>query len=71
MAIFLAQNRIPKGYRPRLSGAVIKSVKTNLECDVCGKLVSLIIGYERQYPIDPDLWICLDCEIVDRQEKNG
>lgn len=53
--------KLPDGYHPRLSGAAIHSEKTNLKCDGCQRLVTGVIGWEKEG--EPDKWLCLDCNM--------
>lgn len=51
---------VPEGYHPRVSGAGQFGV--DLVCDLCKMEVSGLIGYEKNYPANSDLWICAECE---------
>jgi hypothetical protein len=54
-----------KGYRPRLDGALFMAtnVLSMRHCDACHKTEMSLIGFEHNYPEDPDIWVCADCAI--------
>ncbi len=60
---------VPEGYHPRASGA--GRLGNNLVCDLCKMNVSGLIGYEKDYPANPDLWICAECEPCVEQATLG
>lgn len=53
---------IPEGYYPRLDGSEAHYPPgKGQECDSCGCTTSVLYGFERDWPEDPDLFVCSDC----------
>lgn len=49
---------IPEGYYGGMSG---QRYAEPVPCDVCNHPVSSLSRYERNYPDDPDIWVCDQC----------
>ena len=56
--------KIPEGYHPRLSGAAISIMNGYVDCDVCHQPKTSLEGFEKDYPNNPDIWVCSDCVIA-------
>ena len=53
---------IPDGYHPREDGAMaFLPSGSSRKCDSCGAEVGVLIGFERDYPDDPDIEVCGQC----------
>lgn len=52
-----------KGYHRRNDGSMMIAVHGKLDrpCDSCGKTFSVLVGFERHFPQDPDLLLCTRC----------
>jgi hypothetical protein len=49
-----------KGYHRRFSGSVFMS-DSLVNCDCCGRRTKVKIGYESDYPKNPDMGLCSMC----------
>lgn len=49
-----------KGYHRRDSGSMLMS-DSWLNCDCCGRKTKVKIGYEADYPKNPDMGLCSMC----------
>ena len=52
-------NTINMGYIPRMDGSITAS--SNLTCNCCAKRTPSLIILEHDYPIYPDLGLCVEC----------
>lgn len=55
-----------KGYHRRFSGSMFMS-DSWVNCDCCGRKTKVKIGYEADYPKNPDMGLCSMCsdELID------
>ncbi len=52
-----------KGYHIRISGSMFVS-ECLTSCDCCGEKTFTKIGYEKDYPNNPDMGLCIECSNV-------
>jgi len=49
-----------KGYHRRTSGS-ITSMEEKMICDCCGRKTNTLVGYEKDYPRNKDIGLCIMC----------
>lgn len=62
-----------KGYHRRQDGSAFRGLggqRMNV-CPICGAPMQLAVGFERNYPQDPDLFVCTHCADLLIEMENG
>jgi len=57
-------SNIPDGYHPRMDweSLGVQRLGQAVNCAVCRRPTTGLYGFERNWPQDPDLWVCVECD---------
>lgn len=59
------------GYHRRTDGAMCITPESSSVCNICGAKTTVLFGLERNYPQDPDIFVCWDCRTEIDQGLKG
>lgn len=68
-----SNTKLYKGYRRRQDGSAFRGLGGQKmdRCPICGEPMQLAIGFERDWPKDPDLFVCPRCANLLIEQEMG